>query len=65
MDLDYSKVDSEGQGHRLKVKVTRSKKDDFRSHLIVLQVMLEVKVTWVKFKGRVGQGQRSRGSRSA
>ena len=56
MDVDDPNVDFEGQGHRSKVKVTRSKKHDFRSHLTVLQVIFEV-------KGHLGQGQRSRGDK--
>ncbi len=62
MDVDNQKVDPEGQGHRSKVKVTRSKKRDLMPHLTGLQVVF--KVTWVKVKGQMGQGQRSRGSRS-
>ncbi len=52
MDMDDSNVDLEGQGHRSNAKVTRSKKHDFRSHL-------RSRVTWVKVKGHMGQGQRS------
>ncbi len=59
MDTDDPKVDLEGQGHRSKVKVTRSK-FFFRSHLTGLQVMINLslrsRVTWVKDKGH---GQRS------
>ncbi len=57
MDVNSSKVDVEGQGHRSKVKVTRSKKGYFRSNLPVLQVIFEV-------KGHMGQCQKSYGSRS-
>ena len=57
MDVDDPNVDLEGQGHRSKVKVTRSKKHDFRSHLPTLQAIFEV-------KGHMGQGQRLHGSRS-
>ncbi len=37
MHMDDLEVDREGQGHRSKVNVTRSKKRDFRSHFTVLQ----------------------------
>ncbi len=53
MDIDDPKVFLEGQGHRSKVKVTRSK----NVILTILQVIFEV-------KGHMGQGQRSHGSRS-
>ena len=33
MDVDDSKVDLEGQGHRSKVKVARLKKSHFRYHI--------------------------------
>ncbi len=36
MDVDDPNVDLKGQGHRSKVKVTRSKKHDFRSHSTTL-----------------------------
>ncbi len=39
MDVDDPNVDLESQGHRSKVKVTRSKKHDFRSHLTTLQAI--------------------------
>ncbi len=57
MDMDVPNVDLEGQGHRSKVKVTRSK--NIISGLVRLfrQVMYED-------KGPMGQGQRSCGSRS-
>ncbi len=57
MDVDDPNVDLEGQGHRSKVKITRSKKHDLRSHSTTLQALFEV-------KGHMGQGQRSHGSRS-
>ena len=57
MDVDNPNVDLECQGHRSKVKVTRSKKHGFRSHSTTLQVIFEV-------KGHMSQGQRSHGSRS-
>ena len=57
MDVDDPNVDLKGQGHRSKVKVSRSKKHDFRSHSTTLQALFEV-------KGHMGQGQRSHGSRS-
>ncbi len=54
MDVDDSNVDLEGQGHRSKVKVTRSKKHDFRSHSTILQAIFEV-------KGHMGQGHMGQG----
>ena len=57
VDVDDPKVDLEGQGRRSKVKVTRSKKRSFRSHLTTLKVIFEA-------KGHMGQGQRSHGSSS-
>ncbi len=57
MDVDDPKVELEDQGHRSKVKVTRSKNGNFMAHLTILQVIFEV-------KGRMGQSQRSHGSRS-
>ena len=56
MHVDDPKDDLEGQGHRSKVRVTRSKNVIFRSHLTALQIMFEV-------KGHIGQGQKSRWSR--
>ena len=41
MDVDDLNVYLEGQGHRSKVKVIRSKEHDFRSHFTVLQVMFK------------------------
>ncbi len=58
MDVDDSKVDVEGQGHRSNVKVTRSKTS---FQVIFDRLTLNVlgqgshksrsKVTWVKVKG--------------
>ncbi len=49
-----SKVDLEGQGQR-----STGQKCDFKSNLCILMVMFEVKVTWVRVKGHMSQGQRS------
>ncbi len=57
MDWDGRYDDLEGQGHRSKVKITRSKNCYFRYHLSALQVFFEV-------KGHMGQGQRPHGSKS-
>ena len=57
MEVDDPNVDLEGQGHRSKVKVTRSKEHDVRSHSTTLQAIFFV-------KGHMGQGQKSHGSRS-
>ena len=57
IDVDNPKVGLTGQGHRSKVKVTRSNKLYLRPRLTVLHVILEV-------KGHMGQGQRSHGSGS-
>ncbi len=59
MDVDDSNVELEGQGHRSKVKVTRSKK--MISGLIrpPYRQSLRSRVKWVKVKGHMGQGRRS------
>ncbi len=63
MVRDDPKVDLEGQGHRSKVKVTRSE-------IVILGLCsltgneMKVKVTWVKVRGHLGQGQGSLGLRS-
>ncbi len=49
----------EGQGHRSKVKVTKLEKLDFFQGFFVISLRFDLEV-----KGRLGQGQRSRGSRS-
>ena len=53
-----SKVNLEGQGQRSR---SPGQKRDFKSHLSVLLVIFEVKVTWVRVKGHMSQGQRSHG----
>ena len=61
-------VDLEGQDHRSKVKVTKSKRCVFRGLCIVFDtgnvVKTLSKVPRVKVKGHMVQGQRLRGSRS-
>ena len=57
MDVGDLRVDPEPQGHRSKVKVTKSKKRNLRSHFTGFGVILEL-------KGHMGQGQKSHGSRS-
>ena len=64
MGVGDPEVDLEGQGHRSKVKVTRSKKCFLVSIYIFIGQCIKVKVTWVEVKGHLGQGQRSLGSTS-
>ena len=57
--MDDLKVDLEGQRSR-----SPGQKRDVRPHWSGLQLILEVKVSWVKLIGHMGQGQRSCESRS-
>ncbi len=59
MEVDDPKVDLEGQGHRSKVKVTRSKSVISGPIGAPYWYSLRSRVTWVKIKGHIGQGQRS------
>ena len=58
MHMDDLEVDPEGQGHRSKVKVTRSKN-------VISGPILQSYRQWSWGKGDTGLGQRSHGSRSA
>ncbi len=57
MHVSNPKDDLDGQGHRSKVRFTRSKNVIFVSHFAALQVMFEV-------KGHIGQGHVCQGERS-
>ena len=58
MDIDAISVRYECQGHRSKVKVAMSKNVIFMHFaLLYLTCDLEVKVSRVKVKGHMGQGQ--------
>ena len=59
MDVDDPKDDLKGQGHRSKVKVTRSKKVISGPIRPPYRYSLRSRVTWVKVKGHIGQGQKS------
>ncbi len=59
IDMDDPKVDLEGQGHRLKVKVTRSKTVFPGLSRPSCRLSLRSIVTQVKVKSHMGRGQRS------
>ena len=59
MDVDDPNVDLKGQGHRSKVKVTRSKNMISGPIRPPYMHSLRSRVTWVKVKGHMGQGRRS------
>ena len=61
MDVDDIQVMCAGQGHRSKVKVTISKNVIFKDFTqCIRHVASRFKVTRVKVKGNLVQGQRSR-----